>query len=623
MAFTFEQVFAADPANPANVAQNAAITIYAPGDATKAPLTITDPSGGALSNPLTVNANGFGSAFMHATLDRVAWDGGGFSGFFTSYDGIKNVAVAAQAAAEDAAATAGADAAAVATAAIGDATADADAAAASAATAATNAAASATAAANSASLVGAPADTAVETLINAPGSATRAALKTTVAGEVTDTSSATRTALNSTYAGKSIEATVAAKLDKSAKPRTPTLRGDSIFAGGGSAYGDRTLTTATGTARTVHVAGWDGSNIRVAYGNWSVLTGGTEAAGLSTYTVKASLRYGSVNYPLTFNGAPTALVGPGGIAQTDPLGLDIPAAATFEILTYMTSDTANWQPNHASLNTTGTGGFVASTDSTAVGAAAVPDSINYMYGPYAITATPRKLTNVRGFIAIGDSIMVGQGEGSGVDKGPRGPRCAINRATNGKAGVVIVAREGERFSHWTVNANRLRRFTLVEGITDVFCNLGRNDVTNASSLATLQADAIKVWNEGLFRGARVHQTTITPRTTSTDAWATTTNQTVQVPAEETVRVNFNTWLRAGAPIVAGVAVAIGTSGALLVGQAGHPLTSVIDVTAEVESALNSGIWKAAYTADGLHPTPVGYAAMYAIYPITALMAETV
>jgi hypothetical protein len=108
MAMSFDQIFAADPANPQNVASNAAVLIYAPGDASKAPLTLTDPSGGALANPVIVNANGFGSAFMHATLDRVAWDGGGFSGFFTSYEGMKQVAVAAQAAAETAVATAGA-----------------------------------------------------------------------------------------------------------------------------------------------------------------------------------------------------------------------------------------------------------------------------------------------------------------------------------------------------------------------------------------------------------------------------------------------------------------------------------------------------------------------------------
>lgn len=173
MAFSFDQVFAADPANPQNVASNASILIYGPGDATKTPLVITDPSGGPLSNPVIVNANGFGSAFMHATLDRVAWDGGGFSGFFTSYEGMKNVAVAAQAAAE----TAGTNAAAAAAAGVASVIADADAAstaAASSATAASTASAAATAAQTSAAAAaaaaaGATSGAAIQSDENNPG----------------------------------------------------------------------------------------------------------------------------------------------------------------------------------------------------------------------------------------------------------------------------------------------------------------------------------------------------------------------------------------------------------------------------------------------------------------------
>lgn len=139
MAYTFEQVFAADPSNPANVARNATVTIFAPGDVAQTPLTLTTPNGDPLTNPLQVNANGFGSAFMHATLDRVAWAGGNFTGFFTSYEGMKAEAVSARDAAN----------------------------------------ASATAAATSASLVSAPADTAVQTLITTPGTATATALSAT------------------------------------------------------------------------------------------------------------------------------------------------------------------------------------------------------------------------------------------------------------------------------------------------------------------------------------------------------------------------------------------------------------------------------------------------------------
>lgn len=100
MAYTFDQIFAADPSNPANVAVNGVVTIHAPGDTTVTPLAITDVSGNPLPNPITVNANGYGPAFMHATLDRVAWSGGGFSNFMNSYEGMKGEAVAARNAAE-------------------------------------------------------------------------------------------------------------------------------------------------------------------------------------------------------------------------------------------------------------------------------------------------------------------------------------------------------------------------------------------------------------------------------------------------------------------------------------------------------------------------------------------
>jgi hypothetical protein len=135
MAYSFDQIFAADPANPANIAQNAAVTIFAPGDVTMTPLAITDPDGTPLPNPIPVNANGFGSAFAHATLDRVAWAGGGFTGFFTSYEGMKQVALDAQTAAETAASTAAAEA----STAVAPVIADAEAATAAANTAAANA----------------------------------------------------------------------------------------------------------------------------------------------------------------------------------------------------------------------------------------------------------------------------------------------------------------------------------------------------------------------------------------------------------------------------------------------------------------------------------------------------
>jgi lysophospholipase L1-like esterase len=241
VAYSFDQVFAADPANTSNVARNAAITIFAPGDGAQTPLAITDTSGGALSNPLTVNANGFGSAFQHATLDRVAWAGGGFTGYFTSYEGIKNEAVAAREAAETAAATAGADAAAAATEAIGAANIDAEAAASAAVSAAADASASAAAAIDAAALVGAPADDAIAAAVNGTG--------------------ATKTALTASFALKG-----EALLDVD----TLTTWGDSLTASQGATAGNEWPTVAGSILGLPVVnngrAGWASTDIAALMG---------------------------------------------------------------------------------------------------------------------------------------------------------------------------------------------------------------------------------------------------------------------------------------------------------------------------------------------------------------------
>lgn len=100
--FTFDQIFAVDPYNHERVASNGFVTIFLPGDPTQTPLAgLMSVSGAALPNPIQVNAQGIGPAFSHATIDRVAWTAGGLSGYFTSYEGLKQVATDAATAAQD------------------------------------------------------------------------------------------------------------------------------------------------------------------------------------------------------------------------------------------------------------------------------------------------------------------------------------------------------------------------------------------------------------------------------------------------------------------------------------------------------------------------------------------
>jgi hypothetical protein len=163
------------------------------------------------------------------------------------------------------------------------------------------------------------------------------------------------------------------------------------------------------------------------------------------------------------------------------------------------------------------------------------------------------------------------------------------------------------------------RLLAAPAATIAVCNWGANDFITVS-LATWQANCIAKWVAIGALGPRVYHTTITPRSTSTDSWVTTGNQTTN--ANNSVRVNFNNWLRDGAPILSGVAAATGSSaaGTLRAGDVGHPLAGWFEVADTVETARDSGIWKANYTGDGIHPNSTAHIAMAAAVTFTGLLS---
>lgn len=88
-------------------------------------------------------------------------------------------------------------------------------------------------------------------------------------------------------------------------------------------------------------------------------------------------------------------------------------------------------------------------------------------------------------------------------------------------------------------------------------------------------------------------------------------------AAESNRITLNAWLRDGAPMTNGVAVATGTVGATRVGDATHPLYKIYDWASNVEVnssnvlTTDGGYWivtgAANYaTDDGTHPSPAAF-----------------
>jgi hypothetical protein len=109
--YPFDMQLVVDPANPNNVVANSQITIYDPADTAGAsPLALKDTSGNPILNPLVSNPNAYLEPFT-ATVPQVMWKSGPYSGYFNSYRGMRDEAVAAKTAAQASANSAAASAA--------------------------------------------------------------------------------------------------------------------------------------------------------------------------------------------------------------------------------------------------------------------------------------------------------------------------------------------------------------------------------------------------------------------------------------------------------------------------------------------------------------------------------
>ena len=106
---------------------------------------------------------------------------------------------------------------------------------------------------------------------------------------------------------------------------------------------------------------------------------------------------------------------------------------------------------------------------------------------------------------------------------------------------------------------------------------------------------------------------LTTPSTGNGAW--TSGGGASRPQVDAVRTGYNAWVVAGCPVTSATnitAVAIGTSGALLAGQPGHPVDVTFDITTNVEVnasnvlTLAGGYWISNgtanyYVSDGTHP----------------------
>jgi hypothetical protein len=321
---------------------------------------------------------------------------------------------------------------------------------------------------------------------------------------------------------------------------------------------------------TTHYARDAITSLQIAYSNWSAVAAGEQTSG-GTCTYRAAIEYPLGTFtPLLWSGARDVVAANGADTPlSDPIAITIPRGSVFRIRVFASSPSGVPHKNTVSATAMATGD-ATNVDKTTNGA--VMATVGRVLTPSLIVAQTRRAS----ILMVGDSINGGIGENTATDYhdaglGPRiyGSAFAYTQAST----------PGETAAAFLTNSTKRRAHAAY--VSHVVCNYGRNDLSGGATGAAVAALITQV--AALFPGKPFIQATCLPRTTSTDSWATTANQTTHTSNAE--RINFNRLVRARS--IAGV-------------------SDIFDPCAALESGYESGLWVPGRTTEGIHPNTQGY-----------------
>lgn len=349
--------------------------------------------------------------------------------------------------------------------------------------------------------------------------------------------------------------------------------------------------TKTIMARSSHKAVTDISKLKIVTQNYIILrSNGDETGPGGTATVTASVEYPSgVFSQILFGGQVQGAMAANTLLESDyvrPAAL-IPKGATFWIRQFVVNSIAMLYSDGSQarcMNADTTMGDIfwfntTPTDKTMGGTITQENAGKYCLPPGAIIGP----SNAPTVICTGDSITAGLNESASitdmrlglVGRGfPADTLAFLNHgAPSAKAAGV------NSYIPWVPNRKLLWKYA-----THFIDELGYNDIIYgaATSAATKAALQTNIWSLYPPR-AVIIRTTLTPKSTDAiDAFATTANQTTS--ANNSVRVSFNTDVRAGLPGV----------------------RAYWETAWTVEDAHDNGKWISdgtanKYTVDGDHP----------------------
>ncbi|WP_169053879.1 SGNH/GDSL hydrolase family protein [Agromyces sp. H66] len=272
--------------------------------------------------------------------------------------------------------------------------------------------------------------------------------------------------------------------------------------------------------------------------------------------------------PVTFAGRASIRLGPGAAGWSDPLPVRLRAGDTISTVTVVSAEHGPVPLGSASDSRAHEG--VVRGDARG---SAFPPSTGYGYSPWLIAGEP-DASHAPFLVIIGDSNAVGYGDRRGtadhfgwVARGLE-PWCdVVNLAVSGAVTACGIA------------------FDLPGGFRPevAIVALGTNDLQGGADASALRERLGTAWRRALDLAGEVVAATIPPLTASRDGWSTLGGQ---VPvASPSARPDVNDWIRSRPA----------------------PLSGLIDLAAAVEGP--GGRWLDGMTADGVHASPTGHAAM--------------
>lgn len=343
---------------------------------------------------------------------------------------------------------------------------------------------------------------------------------------------------------------------------------------------------------------------KVAFANWfyGTTTGKPETAAGGTITVTASCvpTFGAAvaPTPYLFSGASSVVIPAGSTVWSDWSYAPLTPGTDAEIVTWVSYGSDVTLPGmHQLLSalSEGAAGGTTVTDRTtnATATRGITAGNTVAWGPQAmigsIIAPPSANPT---FVILGDSLARGSNDNSalGDSEAYTGwcerllkPYGFVNFSASGRTIATQIA------------GNTRQTAAIGGGASHAICQLGVNDSGN--SLAAYKTAYNTMWAQCRANGMKPIACTLTPFTTSTDSWATTTNQTATNAQYQVGGViqQVNDWMRAGA-------------------DGNTDIVGLLDVADYAMSARNSMVWRVdlgAPTTDGQHPTAVVHAAMAA------------